>query len=82
MGKCLLSAGRLTTPPDRIPHFPYFIKPCPNHFLKIYNMTGTATPGSTLPVTGGSSIPWSLVVMALGGLILVGGLGLAFARRS
>jgi hypothetical protein len=46
------------------------------------NMTGTATPGSTLPVTGGSSIPWSLVVMALGGLILVGGLGLAFARRS
>jgi hypothetical protein len=45
------------------------------------NLTATATPG-TLPVTGGSSIPWSLVVLALGGLILVGGMGLALARRS
>jgi hypothetical protein len=41
----------------------------------------TGTPG-TLPVTGGSTIPWSLVVLALGGLILLGGMGLALARRS
>jgi len=44
-------------------------------------VTVTGTPG-TLPVTGGGAIPWSLVVLALGGLILVGGMGLALARRS
>lgn len=52
-------------------------------------VTGTAgisplasgTP-STLPVTGGSPAPWSLVLLAVGGLLLLGGAGLALARRS
>lgn len=44
-------------------------------------MAATGTPG-TLPVTGGGAIPWSLVVLALGGLVLLGGMGLALARKS
>jgi len=37
MGKCLLSVGRVKPPPDRIPHFPCFIKMCPDHFLNVYS---------------------------------------------
>ncbi len=43
--------------------------------------TVAGTPGS-LPTTGGSPTPWALVLLALGGLILLGGAGLALARRS
>jgi hypothetical protein len=25
-------------PPDRIPHFPCFIKMCPDHFLNVYRI--------------------------------------------
>ena len=45
-----------------------------------FNVTGGLP--STLPETGGAAIPGaSILLLAVGGLILLGGLGLAFARR-